>query len=205
MSTTPATSRTASPTPESGGLVPQPGRPQLPVRVPVSICVSGTTFAGDVLGSTSSVLLLERRPRIGVTAPLGAPVRVRVEWDRHVIDGRVAAHGAPGRILVSVGERAIRRSRRVPVDVPGVAGAAELDDTSVRVKDLSAGGARVEGIDLPMGSELTLQFTPPGQAAPISVRAFVARSVPRAAVPTVGVAFRMAQPGLDVLATATPS
>src|SRR5579885_1238417 len=130
----------------SRGLIPQPERPsKFPIRVPV---------LAD-FGSTNNVLLLEGLDRNVQLPPLGTPVRLRVEWDRQQLTGRVAAHGAATRFLVSIGERAIRRSRRFPVDLPGRARSAHLyGPVEVRITDLSTGGARVAGLDLPIGTEL---------------------------------------------------
>jgi hypothetical protein len=139
-------------------------------------------------------------------AQLGAPVRLRVEWDRQLLNCRLAAHGAAGRFLVSIGERAIRRSRRFAVDLPGVARAPHLPEPiEVRVVDLSTGGARVEGIDLPVGSELELRFTPPGRPTPITVLGFVVRQVETDDARSVGLAFRLVQPSMDLLGARAPS
>jgi hypothetical protein len=135
-----------------------------------------------------------------VLPPLGTPIRLRVEWDRRVLTGRIAAHGVAGRYLVSLGERAIRRSRRFPVDLQGIARSAQLrGEAEVHVADLSAGGARVEGIELPVGSDVDLRFTPPGRTEPLSVHGFVVRTIADADPPGVGVAFRLAQPRIDTL------
>jgi len=191
-------------------LIPQPDRPRLPWRVPVQADWGGTTVSAEVLGSTANVLLLQGPPD-GTTLPaLGTPIRLRLDWDRQVLNCRLAAHGVAGRFLVTVGERAIRRSRRFPVNLTGFARSSQLHSgVEVRITDLSTGGARVQGIDLPVGSEVDLRFTPPGRATPIDVRGFIVRRIERTDVPTVGVAFRLVQPSMDVLghsalATSTP-
>jgi PilZ domain len=181
-------------------LIPQPDRPTLPMRVPVLAECGGGVRKADIIGSTEGVLLLQSGDEAPVPT-LGTPIRLRVEWDRQVLTGRIAAHGVAGRYLVSLGERPIRRSRRFTVDLAGTARCVHLyGPTQVRVTDLSTGGARVRGLDLPIGTDVELQFTPPGQSAPLTVLAFVVRSIP-SEVPTVGVAFRMVQPSMDVLAT----
>jgi hypothetical protein len=183
------------------GLVPQPERPnQLPVRVPVVADCGGSLLRAEVLGSTNNVLLLQGTD-LGVALPaLGTPVRLKVDWDQQVLTGRLAAHGVASRFLVTLGERAIRRSRRFPVNLNGTANCAHLyGPVDVRVVDLSTGGARIEGIDLPVGTELELRFTPPGKSAPITVLAFVVRSIGKPDVLTLGVAFRLVQPSIDSL------
>ncbi len=189
------------------GLIPQPSRPNLPIRVPVVADFgSGNVVHAEVIGSTASVLLLQGPDTGAKVAPLGAPVRLRVEWDRQLLSCRLAAHGATGRFLVSIGDRAIRRLRRVPVDLPGVARAPQLPNpVDVRVVDLSTGGARVEGIELPVGSELELRFTPPGRPTPITVLGFVLRMVEVDDARSVGLAFRLVQPSMDLLGASVAS
>jgi hypothetical protein len=200
------------PTPESGepasrGLIPQPSRPNLPIRVPVTADFgSGNVVQAEVIGSTASVLLVQGPDNGAKIAPLGAPVRLRVEWDRQLLNCRLAAYGAAGRFLVSIGERAIRRSRRFPVDLPGVARAPHMSQpVEVRVLDLSIGGARVEGVQLPVGSELELRFTPPGRPTPITVLGFVVRQVEINDARSIGLAFRLVQPSMDLLGASATS
>jgi hypothetical protein len=204
MSGAGATLLATEPEASPGALIPQPERPRLPLKVPATAEMGGARLDVDVLGSTASVLLLQARDTSVDLPPLGTPVRLRLDWDRQVLSGRLAAHGVAGRVLVSLGERAIRRSRRFNVNLPARARSAQLaGPTDVCIADLSTGGARVAGVELPVGTELELQFTPPGRPAPITVLGFVVRTVERAAQPTVGVAFRLVQPSMDVLATAT--
>jgi hypothetical protein len=195
-----ATDRRAS------ALIPQPERPRLPLKVPGTAEVGGTTVRVDVLGSTAGVLLLQTRDTVNALPTLGTPVRLRLEWDRQLVSGRLAAHGVSGRFLVTIGERAIRRSRRFSVNLTGIARSAQLPGpVNVRITDLSTGGARVEGVQLPVGSDLELQFTPPGRPAPLTVLGFVVRIVEPAGPPTLGVAFRLVQASMDVLAASTPA
>ncbi|HEV7663679.1 MAG TPA: PilZ domain-containing protein [Chloroflexota bacterium] len=184
-------------------LIPQPAALRLPVRVPVLADTGGTVLRAEVLGSSAGVLLLQGLDSGAPLPALGTTIKLRSEWDRQFIHGRIAAHGVAGRFLVSLGERAIRRSRRVPVDLAGLARSAVLGGSiEVRVTDLSAGGARVAGITLPIGSEVGLQFTPPGQAELLSVSGFVVRIIDATDVPTVGVAFRLVQQSMDMLSRA---
>lgn len=182
-----------------GALIPQPDALRLPIRVPVTADCGGSLMRAEVLGSTAGVLLLEALDLHAPLPALGTPIRLRSEWDRRALNGRIAAHGVASRFLVSIGERAIRRSKRVTLDVAGrarSAGSAALTD--VRVMDLSAGGARVQGLDLPIGSEVGLYFTPPNHTEPINVSGFVVRVI-EGERPSLGVAFRLVQPSMDVL------
>jgi hypothetical protein len=75
----------------------------------------------------------------------------------------------------------------------------------VRVLDLSIGGARVEGVQLPVGSELELRFTPPGRPTPITVLGFVVRQVEINDARSIGLAFRLVQPSMDLLGASATS
>jgi hypothetical protein len=174
-------------------LIPQPQRPtQFPLRVPVTADFGSTPLPAEVIGSTGTVLLLQAEPHANLP-PLGTLVRLRLAWDRQQLQGRLAAQGTAGRFLFALGERAIRRSKRVAVDLPAVVRSAALPGPEqARVLDLSSGGARVEGLELGVGSELELSFTPPGRADAMTVQAFVVRTIDGTEVPTVGVAFRLA-------------
>jgi hypothetical protein len=187
MSTAPATE-----------LIPQPGRPRLPIRVPVHAELGTVSMHAEVLGSTANVLLLQGNG--DSLPPLGTPVRLRLNWDKQLLNGRLAAHGVAGRFLITIGERAIRRSRRFPVDLPGVARSPQLHGpVEVHIADLSTSGARIAGIDLPVGAEVELNLTPPGRKEPLTVLGFVVRTIDGVDTPTLGVAFRLVQPSMDVL------
>jgi hypothetical protein len=58
--------------------------------------------------------------------------------------------------------------------------------------EFSSSGARLEGLDLPIGAQLNLSFTPPGEAHAVTVRAVVVRSIAGARPPGIGVVFRLA-------------
>jgi hypothetical protein len=182
----------------AAGLIPQPGRPQLPIRVPVQAELGTLSMRAEVLGSTANVLLLQGTGES--LPPLGTPVRLKLTWDKQSLNGRLAAHGVAGRFLVTIGERAIRGSRRFAVDLAGVARSSQLyGPIEVRIADLSTGGARVEGMDLPVGAEVELRFTPPGRKEPLTVLGFVVRRIDSDKTPTLGIAFRLVQPSMDVL------
>jgi hypothetical protein len=113
----------------------------------------------------------------------------------------LAAHGVSSRFLVTLGERAIRRTRRFPVDLPATVRSAHLPAVEpARIVDLSTSGARVEGpvANLPVGAEVELRFTPPGQSEPRAFYGFVSRTIPGAPTPAVGIAFGLASPVLDL-------
>jgi hypothetical protein len=117
---------------------------------------------------------------------------VTVEAPRETLIGRVAEHGRGGRFLVALGERPVRRANRVRVTLPATARSAQLGEPrEVEIVDLTTGGARVRGVQLPVGSEVNLHFTPPGREEPVTVRASVVHAGQAAQQPWIGLAFRL--------------
>jgi hypothetical protein len=137
-----------------------------------------------------NMLVLEGNdPSASLPAP-GTPVRI--EGSEETFVGRVAEHGRAGRFLVSLGERPIRRSARLKVSLPATVRSAELPETAeAEIVDLTTSGARIRGVELPVGSEVNLCFTPPGRDEPVMVRAHVVHGTHAAQRPWIGVAFRL--------------
>jgi hypothetical protein len=136
------------------------------------------------------MLVLEASDPRQALPPLGS--RIRVIGEAEPIDGRLAEHGRAGRFLVSVGDRPVRRALRLRVSLPGTLRTAALPESvEVEIVDLTTGGARIRGIELSVGSQVTLGFTPPGRTDPVSVRATVAHGTHRAQQPWIGVRFRL--------------
>ena len=78
------------------------------------------------------------------------------------------------------------------VSLPGTVRSSEFEGArTVEIVDLTTGGARLRGLELPVGTQLTLGFTPPYRDQPVSVRAVVAHGTHRAAQPWVGIVFRL--------------
>ncbi len=91
--------------------------------------------------------------------------------------GRLAEHGRTGRFLVSLGTRPVRRDPRLRVSLTGTLRSASLPEpVHIEIADLTTSGARVRGIALAAGSQVALDFTPPGRDEPVTVRARVTRS-----------------------------
>ena len=117
---------------------------------------------------------------------------VQVASAAQVSSGRMAEHGRSGRFLVSLGERPVRRSARLRVSLPATLRSPALDSPLlVELADLTTGGARIRGIELPVGTPVTLDFTPPSREDPVTVRAAVAHGTHNATRPWIGVTFRL--------------
>src|SRR5438105_681396 len=144
-----------------------------------------------VVHNAHGVLVLEASDPKLPLPPVGAPVAITGMHDEPLF-GRLAEQGRGGRFLVSVGDRPVRRSPRLRVALPGALRAATVPTPMpVEIVDLTTGGARVRGVELPVGSEATLEFTPPGREEAVSVRAVVVHGTHLADKPWVGVRFRL--------------
>jgi hypothetical protein len=143
-----------------------------------------------VVHSSSAMLILEAIDTQLPLPPIGTELEVR--GDNQHVSGRLAEHGRGSRFLVSIGDRPVRRALRLKVSLPASVRAAGLDGPrSVEIVDLTTGGARIRGVELPVGSQVTLDFTPPYRDSPVSVRAVVAHGTHRGQQPWIGVLFRL--------------
>jgi hypothetical protein len=150
---------------------------------------SGKTTAA-VVHRTRQMLVLEASDPHKVLPPLGT--RIEVLAEREQLRGSLAEHGRAGRFLVALGDRPVRRSLRLKVSLPGLLRSKALAaPQTVEIVDLTTGGARIRGVELPVGTQVTLDFTPPYRDEPVSVRAVVAHGTHGAQQPWMGVLFRL--------------
>jgi hypothetical protein len=144
-----------------------------------------------VIHAARDMLVLEATdPRTALPA-LGT--LLEVTGDIEHLSGRLAEVGRAGRFLISVGDRPVRLALRLRVSLPGLLRCASLPDPrTVEIVDLTTGGARLRGVELPVDSQVTFEFTPPGRDEPVTVRARVAHSSEtQAEQPWIGVVFRL--------------
>jgi hypothetical protein len=151
---------------------------------------TGEETDAALVHATKNLLILEgAAPSFKLPAP-GSKVKITGETEH--VEGRLAEHGRAGRFLISVGERPVRRALRLRVSIPGTVRAPALETPrEVEIADLTTGGARVRGVELPVGSHVTLDFVPPGRTESVTVRALVAHGTHGASKPWIGVAFRL--------------
>jgi len=144
-----------------------------------------------VLHAAKDMLVLEAAEPTAALPPLGTAMRIATDdWGQ--LAGRLAEHGRGGRFLVSIGERPVRGTSRLKVALPATVRSKELGEArAVELIDLTTGGARIRGVELPVGSQVTLDFTPPGRDQPVTVRALVAHGTHGAQQPWIGVTFRL--------------
>jgi len=151
---------------------------------------SGQRTTAVLLHAARTVLVLEGVDPHQVLPPLGTQVTVAGAGEPQ--HGRLAEHGRGGRFLVSIGERAVRHSLRLRVALRGTLRSPALPaPLEVEIVDLTTGGARVRGVELPVGATVALDFTPPGRNDPVTVRALVKHGTHGASKPWIGIAFRL--------------
>jgi hypothetical protein len=148
-----------------------------------------SAISAAVVHSARDMLVLEADP--DVTLPsIGTTLQVSDGTDE--ISGRLAEHGRAGRFLVALGDRPVRRSLRMKVCLPATLRGRGLErPMTAEIVDLTTSGARIRGLELPVGSTVTIEFTPPYRHEPVSVRATVAHGTHGAERPWIGVLFRL--------------
>jgi hypothetical protein len=157
-------------------------------------CSWGDTAADStravVVHASRDVWILEAADPMIALPAAGTQVRLIDESGQRT--GRVAEHGRNGRFLVSLGDRAVRRVVRLRVSLPGVLRASALDGPrQVEIIDLTTAGCRIRGVELPVGTQVAVDFTPPSRDEAVSVRGVVAHGTHRAAQPWIGIRFRL--------------
>jgi hypothetical protein len=145
--------------------------------------------AASVVHSGRDMLVLEAADPRAILPPIGTLVQVTGDSSE---SGRIAEHGRAGRFLVSLGERPVRRALRLKVSLRGELRSPALNGSrTVEIVDLTTGGARIRGVELPVGPKVTLDFTPPYRKDAVSVRGVVAHGTHRGQQPWIGVVFRL--------------
>jgi hypothetical protein len=158
----------------------------------VRVTWDGGTCEAAVLHTAGGLLVLEATDGDASLALPAAGTDVQVSGETVTESGRMAEVGRGGRFLVSVGDRAVRRSLRLRVSLPcKLRGGSITDWMDVELADLTTGGARVRGVELPVGTQVTLGFTPPGRPDPVTVRGLVVHGTHGGQHPWMGVAFRL--------------
>jgi hypothetical protein len=151
--------------------------------------VSEEPATAVIVHAAREMLVLEATDPGQALPALGTEIQVL--GASHDVTGRLAERGRAGRFLVSIGARPIRRALRWRVSLPGTMRCAVLQPRRVEIVDLTTGGCRVRGVELPVGTQVTLDFTPPGRDQAVTVRATVAHGTHQAERPWVGLAFRL--------------
>jgi hypothetical protein len=152
--------------------------------------VEGGAATAAVVHSARDMLVLELTDASVSLPSIGTALQVSDGTE--AVSGRIAEHGRGGRFLVSLGDRPVRRSLRLKVSLRATLRSKALPQSeSVEIVDLTTGGARIRGLELAVGTPVTLDFTPPYRSEPVTVRGVVAHGTHRAERPWIGVVFRL--------------
>jgi hypothetical protein len=148
----------------------------------------GTTAA--VVHSARGMLVLEATDPSVTLPSIGTALQIDDGTDQ--VTGRMAELGRGRRFLISLGERPVRTSLRMKVSLPGTLRSRTLSSPrTVEIVDLNTAGARIRGVELDVGTQVMLDFTPPYRREPVSVRGVVAHGTHRGERPWIGVVFRL--------------
>jgi len=105
-------------------------------------------------------------------------------------DGVAALGETADRLRRAIAHFQLTDARRQAVNIPvSVRCPAWAGERPARIVDLSATGARIDGLEAPAGAELDLHFVPSGERASVHRRAVVKRSAMGDHGPWLGLAF----------------
>jgi hypothetical protein len=105
-------------------------------------------------------------------------------------DGVAALGETADRLRRAIAHFQLTDARRQAVNIPvSVRCAAWAGERQARIVDLSATGARIDGLEAPSGAELDLRFVPSGERTSVHRRAVVKRSAMGDNGPWLGLAF----------------
>ena len=150
----------------------------------------GTHALGDVMHSVRLVA----EANADATRAMAEQIETAADAMGNARSGTEALAGTADLLRRLISHFRLTEARRQAVNIRVSARSEAWSGPRVaRIVDLSATGARIEGLEAPTGSELQLTFTPT-DGRPVHRRARVMRSAYTDAGPWVGIAFIDAQP-----------
>jgi methyl-accepting chemotaxis protein len=160
----------------------------------IAVSARSATEGTRAFGELMQRVRLVAESNAEATRDMTAQVESAAESMSNARRGTSALAGTAERLRRLIAHFSLTEARRQAANIRVSARSQDWTGTRVaRIVDLSATGARIEGFEVPTGSELRLTFTPPG-GKPMSRRARVMRSAYSDAGPWVGVAFVDALP-----------
>lgn len=143
-----------------------------------------------IVHSAPHMLVLEATDSSAALPEVGT--QIQVTGGNLNLSGRLAEHGRGGRFLLSLGDRPVRQSLRLPVCLPATLRSPALEGpVEVEIMDLTSSGARLRGAELALDTQVTLDFVPPGRTDVVTVRATVVHGRLGSHQPWIGVRFRL--------------
>jgi methyl-accepting chemotaxis protein len=151
----------------------------------------GTHALGDLMQPVRLVAEANAEATRGMTEQVEAAAGAMA----NACEGTEALAGTAERLRGLIAGFRLTEARRQAVNIP-VAVALRLwtGTRSAKIVDLSATGARVDGLEIPAGSEIQLQFTDPETTMRVLRTAKVMRSANGEGGPWVGIAFVADEP-----------
>jgi methyl-accepting chemotaxis protein len=155
----------------------------------IALSASSATDGTHALGDLMHPVRLVAEANADATREMAAQVEAAAEAMSHARGGTEALTGTAERLRRLIAHFRLTEARREPVNIRvAVRCEAWTGARIARIVDLSATGARIDGLEAPVGSELVLTFTP-AHSKPLHRRATVMRSAFTDAGPWVGIAF----------------
>jgi methyl-accepting chemotaxis protein len=156
-----------------------------------AIAVSARSATRDTraLGDLMQPLLFVAESNAAATREMTGQIESAAEAMSSAREGTEALSGTAERLRELISYFRLTEARRQSVNIPVSArSAAWTGQRTARIVDLSATGARIDGLEAPSGSELLVSFTQ-ADGARVRRRARVMRCDANEAGPWVGIAF----------------
>jgi hypothetical protein len=156
----------------------------------ITVSARSATAGTHALGELMQPVRRVAEANASATRTMAQGVESAVEAMRNARTSTSSLGETAERLRLLIAHFRLTEARRQSVNIPVSARcSAWPGQRSARIVDLSATGARIEGLDAPEGSELALRFADPASHAVVQRRASVKRSAVGDNGPWVGIAF----------------
>jgi methyl-accepting chemotaxis protein len=156
----------------------------------IAVSARSATEGTRALGELMLPVRLVAEANTDATRDMGSQVETAAEAMANARVGTEALAGTADRLRRLISHFRLTEARREAVNIPVTARcAAWAGSRSARIVDLSATGARIDGLAAPAGSELQLVFVDPVTTLRVQKVARVMRSAVSDGGPWVGIAF----------------
>lgn len=161
----------------------------------IAVAARSATAGTHALGDLMQPLRLVAEANAGAAGDMTRQVGVAAEAMSTARDGIDALGGTADRLRRVIAHFQLTEARRQAVDIPVVVRSSVFaGERHARIVDLSATGARVDGLEAPSGAQLELTFVPTGERTAVVRHATVKRSAMGDNGPWLGLAFDGAAP-----------
>jgi methyl-accepting chemotaxis protein len=127
----------------------------------IAVSAQSATQGTHALGELMQPVRLVAESNAGATRHMAGQIESAAEAMANAREGTEALAGTAERLRTLISHFRLTEARRQPVNIPVSARCeAWTGVRTARIVDLSATGARIDGLQAPTGSELQLTFTP---------------------------------------------